>query len=192
MGVEFEVKFRARPEILETLRREIPGQEQIYHMQTTYYDTPSGAFSARYWTLRRRMENGRSICTLKTPAQGLGRREWETECDTIEEALEKLCKLGGPEELLTLAKEGVLPICGAKFTRIAKTVEIGGTAELALDSGVLMGGGKEIPLCEVELEQKTCDQNTCLAYANLLAARYGLTQESLSKFRRAQALYRGE
>ena len=192
MGVEFEVKFRARPEILETLRREIPGQEQIYHMQTTYYDTPSGAFSARYWTLRRRMENGRSICTLKTPAQGLGRREWETECDTIEEALEKLCKLGGPEELLTLAKEGVLPICGAKFTRIAKTVEIGGTAELALDSGVLMGGGKEIPLCEIEVEKKTCSEEACMAFAEKLKSRYGLQLEERSKFKRALDLYRGE
>lgn len=193
MGVEFEVKFQATPEILESLRREIPGQEAVFQMETTYYDTPSGAFSARHCTLRRRFENGRSICTLKTPAKGLGRREWETECNTIEEAIKELCKPEENKELLALTAEGLIPVCGAKFTRVAKTVELGnGTAELALDQGVLMGGGRQIPLCEVEVEQKTCGEKECLAYAGVLAARYGLKQESKSKFFRAQALYKGE
>lgn len=193
MGVEFEVKFRATPEILEQLRRDIPGQEEQYQMETTYYDTPSGAFSARNCTLRRRMENGRSVCTLKTPARGLGRKEWEAECDTIEKALEELCKPDENKELLTLAEEGLIPVCGAKFTRIAKTVNIGdGTAELALDRGILMGGGKELPLCEVEVEKKTCREMECLAYAGFLVTRYGLKREEQSKFRRALALYKGE
>ena len=193
MGVEFEVKFRATPEVLEKLRKEIPGQEEIYQMETTYYDTPTGAFSAHYCTLRRRMENNRSVCTLKAPARGYGRREWETDCDSIEMAFKELCKLDVPEELLALAKEGLVPVCGAKFTRIAKTVELDtGTAELALDRGILMGGGKEIPLCEVEIERKTCSEEACVAYATLLAQRYGLEQETLSKFRRAQMLAKGE
>lgn len=193
MGIEFEIKFRATKEVQEQLRREISGQEKIYQMQTTYYDTPTGAFSEKYCTLRRRMENDKSICTLKAPAQGMGRREWETQCDTIEGALEKLCKLGGSEEILTLAEEGLVPICGARFTRVAKTIPVGaGTVELALDMGILTGGGKEIPLCEVEVEQKTCSQKDCVAFAQLLAARYGLEREEKSKFRRALALYRGE
>lgn len=193
MGVEFEVKFRATQEVIETLRRELPGREERYQMQTTYYDTPSGAFSQRHCTLRRRMENGRNVCTLKTPAQGLGRSEWELECDSIEEAVKELCKLEGNRELLSLAAEGLRPVCGAKFTRIAKTVELeSGTVELALDQGVLMGGGKEIPLCEIELEKKTCTETDCLAYASFLSASYGLKQEKKSKFRRALALYKGE
>ncbi len=193
MGVEFEVKFRATPEILEKLCKEIPGQEEIYQMETTYYDTPTGAFSANHCTLRRRMENDRSVCTLKAPAQGYGRREWETDCDSIEEAIEMLCKLGVSDELLAPAKEGLVPVCGAKFTRIAKTVELDtGTAELALDSGILMGGGKEIPLCEIEIERKTCSEETCVAYAAFLAQHYGLEQEPDSKFRRAQMLAKGE
>lgn len=193
MGVEFEVKFRATPEVLEKLRKEIPGQEEHYQMETTYYDTPTGAFSARHCTLRRRMENSRSVCTLKAPAQGHGRREWEVDCDTMEEAIEKLCKLDVPEELLTPAKEGLISVCGARFTRIAKTVELAdGTVELALDKGVLMGGGKEIPLCEVEAERKTCSEEACVAYASLLAQRYALKQEPDSKFHRAQMLAKGE
>lgn len=193
MGIEFEVKFQATKEILETLRREIQGEETLYQMQTTYYDTPTDGFSKQKCTLRRRMENDRSICTLKTPAKGMGRREWETQCDSIEEGIEKLCKLGGPEEYLRLAKEGLIPVCGARFTRVAKVVNLAdGTAELALDTGILTGGGRQIPLCEVEVERKTCSENACLAFAGLLAAKYGLKQETRSKFRRAQALYKGE
>lgn len=193
MGIEFEIKFRATEEVQEKLRREISGQEQLYQMQTTYYDTPTGAFSEKYCTLRRRMENDKSICTLKAPAQGMGRREWEVESETIEGAIKKLCKLDVSKELLALAEEGLVPICGARFARIAKTISVGdGTAELALDFGILTGGGKEIPLCEVEVEQKTCSQKDCVAFAQLLAARYGLEREDRSKFRRALALYRGE
>ena len=193
MGIEFELKFRATEDVQESIRSQIPGEEKIYQMQTTYYDTPTGAFSQRHCTLRRRMENDVSICTLKAPAQGMGRREWEVECNAIEGALEKLCKLGAPEELIALAGEGLIPICGARFTRIAKTVAVGdGAAELALDKGILMGGGKEIALCEVEVEQKTCSQKDCMAFAQLLSARYGLVREEQSKFRRALALYKGE
>ena len=57
MGIELEVKFRATEELLEKIRSRAPGQEQIYRMQTTYYDTPSGAYAAKKCTLRRRLEN---------------------------------------------------------------------------------------------------------------------------------------
>ena len=193
MGVEFEVKFRATPEILAQIRKEISGEEEQYQMETTYYDTPAGTFSAHRCTLRRRMENDRSVCTLKAPAQGYGRREWEVDCDSVEQAIEKLCKLGVSEELLAPAKEGLIPVCGARFTRIAKTVTLDdGTAELALDQGILMGGGKQIPLCEIEVERKTCGEDACVIYAAFLSKHYQLEQEPESKFRRAQLLAKGE
>lgn len=193
MGIEFELKYRANEKALSALRQSIPGEELLYQMQTTYYDTPGGGFSARKWTLRRRMENDKSICTLKLPADKNSRREIEVCCDRIEDAILELCKLGGPEELPALAAEGLLPICGARFTRVAKTVAFADAVlELALDSGVLTGGGREIPLWEMEVELKSGSRAACTAYAQLLAAKYGLEPESHSKFRRALALYKGE
>lgn len=193
MAIEFEVKFRGTPEILEQLRTQLPGEEKVIQMQTTYYDTPTNAFAHRHCTLRCRRENEKSVCTLKAPAQGYGRREWEAECSGIEDGLKKLCKLKIPSDLLSLAREGLVPVCGAAFTRVAKLLQLkDGTAELALDQGVLMGGGKEIPLCEIELERKTCSDQACVAYAACLAERYGLVREEESKFRRAQALSKGE
>ena len=193
MGIEFELKYRANGQQHVAIRQVFAGEEKIYQMHTTYYDTPAGSFSDRKCTLRRRMENAVSVCTLKTPADGYGRREWEVVGDSIEEAIEKLCKLGAPEDVLSLAKEGLLPICGARFTRIAKTLTCGqSVVELALDEGFLTGGDKQTPLCEVEVELKEGTQEDCLAFARHLAERFGLQPESDSKFRRALALYKGE
>lgn len=193
MGIEFELKFRAAPEQQAAIRQQIPGQEQQYVMATTYYDTPSGAMSKRMYTLRQRMENDRSVCTLKTPADGCGRREFEVDSPSIEEALPTLCKLSGIPELPGLLHEGLTPVCGAAFTRIAKTVELRDcTVELALDTGILTGGNKELPLCEVEVELKTGSREAATAYGMQLAAAYGLVPEKRSKFRRAQLLTKGE
>lgn len=192
MGVEFEVKFRATREQLEAIRNGEPGAERWYAMATTYYDTPRGDLAERFFTLRRRRENDRSVCTLKTPEQGLGRREFELDCDNIKEALPELCKLSGMPELEELADK-LVSVCGADFNRIAKTVELSDcTVELALDLGILTGGGKEEYLCEVEAELKDGSREAMLDYARYLAKTYGLVQEKNSKFRRAQLLAKGE
>jgi len=193
MGIEFELKYQATDESLQRMRRDLPGQEQLYQMQTTYYDTPSGAFSARHWTLRRRMENDESVCTLKTPAQGAGRREWEVRCNSIQPALLELCKLGAPAEILSLAEEGLLPICGAQFQRVAKTLSFGGSVlEVALDQGILTGGNRSTPLAEMEVELKSGEESACIGFAHQLANLYSLQPQPHSKFRRALALYKGE
>lgn len=193
MGIEFEIKFRATPERLTEIRRAVAGEEQRFAMETTYYDTREGALSARRYTLRRRMENDVSVCTLKTPGGALGRGEYEIRCGNIESAIPELCKLSGITELTSLTAEGVVPVCGARFTRVAKRLELSDcTVELALDEGVLSGGSREIPLCEVEVELKTGSRTGVAAYAMALAATYGLELETRSKFRRALALAKGE
>ena len=193
MGIEYELKFRATPQILEQIRKAVPGQEQKISMETTYYDTRENSLSGRKYTLRRRMENEQSVCTLKTPAGNLGRRELEILCDSIDTALPELCKLSGIADLAAITAQGVIPVCGARFTRIAKTLVLEGcTVELALDQGVLTGGGREIPLCEVEVELKEGSREAAAAYAGALVVRFGLKAEHSSKFRRAQKLARGE
>lgn len=193
MAIEYELKFRATADAQAAIRQAVQGPELLYQMQTTYYDTPSGALSARKYTLRRRMENDTSVCTLKAPAQGHGRGEWETQCDDIETAIPVLCQLGAPADLMELTAEGITQVCGARFTRIAKTLVFeDGVLELALDRGVLTGGGKEIPLCEVEVELKAGAPALAEQYAKYLAQKFGLAPERGSKFRRALALSKGE
>lgn len=192
MATEYEWKFQANPEILSAIGAAFSETPVKFSMETTYYDTPTGALSARHYTLRRRFENGESVCTLKTPA-GNARSEFEVRCEAIEEAIPQFPGMGCPEDFAGLVLSGVMPICGAKFTRFAKTIVMPEcTVELALDEGILAGGGKEIPLCEVEVELKDGDIRFCDLFAKTLAARFGLTQENKSKFRRALDLYRGE
>ena len=193
MGIEFEIKFRATAQQQLALRAAYPGDEQIIAMETTYYDAPDGALAARWYTLRRRMENSLSVCTLKTPVDDYGRGEFEVNCNSIEDAIPELCKLSGIVELPTLLVEGIVPVCGAKFIRIAKTLTLeGASVELALDTGILSGGGQEIPLCEIEVELKSGSREAALLFARQIAAKYGLIPERKSKFRRALALAKGE
>lgn len=190
MATEFELKYRATEETIAAINTACKEPPAQYRMQTTYYDTPSHSLSSHHITLRRRMENDISICTLKAPAD-LGRLEFELECDNIEEAIPKLCKLSGIDP--TLLAEGVAPVCGARFTRLARTINLpDATVELALDKGVLLGGGKELPLCEVEVELKAGAPSAAVAYAGQLALAYGLQPEKKSKFARAMALAKGE
>ena len=189
MGAEYELKFRADRETLQSIYTTFPARWQTIRMETTYYDTPDRALSARRWTLRRRMENTVSICTLKTPGEGAERKEWEVACEDVKAAIPELCKLGGPLELMALSKNGLIPACGARFTRRAGMFTLRDCAfELALDEGVLCAGEKEIPLCELEAEHKSGDRSAMEAYATELAALYGLQAEPLSKFARALAL----
>jgi len=188
MGREFELKFRATPEQQEAIAA-LYGDFSTITMETAYYDTPGGDLSARYITLRRRLENGSAVCTVKTQLEGLGRGEWETQKEQIEDAIPVLCKLGCAEDLVSLTAPGLVQVCGARFTRRCKTIDLEGcTVELALDRGVLLGGGKEVPLCEVEVELKSGEEADALLFARLLAARFELIQEKRSKFRRALSL----
>lgn len=191
MGREFELKYSCSQAQFEALKAAYPNWTTI-EMETTYFDTFDGRMGNLRWTLRRRMENNRSVCTLKTPAPDGSRCEWEVACGSIMGAIPMLCKAGAPMELMALSISGLAPVCGAKFTRLALTLEIpGATVELALDQGKLLGGGKELPLREVEVELKAGSDNAAVAFARELAEQYQLTPEKRSKYQRALSLARG-
>ena len=169
MGMEFELKYKATEQAHRTILAQFPGDWQTIAMETTYYDTPNADLSALHYTLRRRFENGVSVCTVKTPLSGAGRGEWEVNCDAIEEAIEKLCKLGAPENLVSLTQKGLIPVCGAKFTRQA--LALGNT--------------------QGEVELKAGTPGFAAGFAQQLAEQYDLQPEAKSKFQRAKALQEG-
>lgn len=193
MATEFELKYAATATQLDGIRAAVPGEYHSIAMETTYYDTPGRALSARKWTLRRRLENGVSVCTLKTPAGGLGRHEWEVEQDSIQTAIPELCKLSNLDDLAEMTGGGVSPVCGARFTRLACQVNIeNAVVELALDEGILFGSGRELAFAEVEVELKSGAEEAACRFAEDLAARFHLIPEEKSKFRRALDLAQGE
>ena len=188
MGREFELKFRTDAEVFEKIQMKYQDFTKI-SMETTYYDTFDLKLAFHHWTLRRRMENGVSVCTFKRPHKDGGRGEWEVEADSIMEGVMKLCQAGADWELMRATAGGLMETCGARFTRLAKQIEVpGGKVELALDQGVLIGKGKELPFWEVEVELKEGADEVASDFAKALAEEFRLTAEPRSKFVRAMAL----
>ena len=188
MAQEFEVKYASTQKAMERLEEDF-GPFQSITMETAYYDNPQGDFGAKKWALRRRLENGVGICTLKTPGAGLLRGEWEVTCPEIAQAIPALVALGAPRELEAMAAQGLTLCCGAQFIRQVRVISWGESRlELALDEGMLTGGGETEPLCEVEAELKEGRQEDALAFGAHLAAAYGLQPETGSKQARALAL----
>ena len=188
MGREFELKFRSDTDKIALIKEKY-GSFTTISMETTYYDTPDRKLSERRCTLRRRMENEISVCTYKCPHKDGGRGEWEVEAANITEGVTKLCEAGANKELLYAAAAGLVEVCGARFARLAAPLEVpGATVELALDQGVLIGNGKELPFAEVEVELKEGTDEAAIAFAQKLAEEFGLVPEGKSKFARAMAL----
>lgn len=189
MGLEFELKYAATTAALRAIAQQFGGFSPI-SMETTYYDTANLAFSAQKMTLRRRFENGCSVCTLKTPAASCGRGEWEVYGDWSEATVAALFSAA---EVTPVAFDSLKQVCGARFTRLAKQIVLPDcTVELALDEGILFGGGLECPLCEMEVELKSGSQEALCRWATALATEYALCEEHRSKFKRALALAKGE
>lgn len=188
MGREFELKYQATPEIIAEIRGKF-GDFTPISMETTYYDTEDFSLRKRKWTLRQRLENCRAVCTVKTPLPDGSRGEWEVESPDLAAGAARLRAMGAPGEILDYINRGVAPFCGARFTRLAKTVDLpGGTVELALDQGVLLGGGREQPFAEVEVELKDGEDAVALDFAKALATEFGLKEQTKSKLARAMAL----
>ena len=192
MGREFELKYTAEAAAQEAIGAKF-GPWQEIRMETVYFDTPDGRLSQAEMTLRLRRENDTVVCTLKTPLPDGSRGEWECVAAEITDGIEKLLQLGAPQLLAQLTAGGVIPRCGAKFTRLAAQVATAdGMAELALDSGILLGNGRQLPLREVEIELKDGSDAAAEALARQLADTYGLQPQPKSKFCRAMELANGE
>lgn len=190
MGMELELKYAAGEAALARLTAlDLPWQET--DMASAYYDTADRVLGARRWTLRLRRENGVPVLCCKIPGETVRgvptRGEWEWRGDAIRDGIPALVARGAPAALAELTEgKPLVAVCGARFTRLAAKVRLPeAVLELAVDRGVLTGGGRRIPLWEVELEHKSGDPEATIAYARSLAEEYSLTEEHRSKYRRA-------
>ena len=188
MGRELELKFAASSETLDAMEEKYAPLTPIT-MHTRYFDTPHQAFRGRRWTLRLRLENGRPICTLKTRLSDGSRGEYETESGDMVSAIPALLEQGAPAELEELAREGLEEVCGARFTRLARIIDVpGGQVELALDRGEFTGGGRTLPFTEAEAELKAGPDEVLARFGRALAEEFSLREEPRSKIQRAMAL----
>lgn len=203
MATEIEMKLSVPDE--ETLEQVLSDPEilqyakddyEIRRMKSTYYDTPDNQFHQRKWTLRLRDEGGHPVAALKTAntsddAGFFTRNEWQCVVDNIDDAIPMLIDQGAPKELKTLVRNhGLVPCCGAEFDRksVCLYMNDGVRIEIAGDRGVLFGGGREMPICELELELLYGDAGSLPPLCNQLVGDYNLTEERRSKYVRARSL----
>ena len=167
-------------------------EAETFCMEATYYDDIPGNLAQRHMTLRLRRENSKSICTFKAPAgEGFARLEVECEADTVEQGVQTLLAQGSlpfPAAAL-LSRMMLLPTCGARFTRVAKTLAQGDFAcILSYDRGELFAGERTEPIAECEAELVSGTAAQLEAFFLPLAEKYGLPVCHRSKHARAKAL----
>lgn len=206
MALEAEIKLRIPQErvadrLLEDarVRAALKTPFESAHLDAVYYDMPDGALSKRRLSLRMRKENGVSVVCVKGPGRsdaGEGvfcREEWQAKADTIEQAVPMLIEAGAPGELQTLIDpKRMEERCRISFNRRSAILYLpdGVRADMAVDKGVIIAGGKEQPLLEMELELLFGDMQAVIDFAQALKKDYSLEREYVSKYERALRLIR--
>ena len=181
----------------EKLSPYIRGSKDIA-MHATYYDTVNGDVLALRGGLRRREENGLSVCSLKLEVEvsdgKATREEYEVACDDIRQALELLPEAGAPRDVCEMLAGKELKVnCETGFDRRAFSLAVGAQgaadafeAELAFDEGVLRRDGREQDFREMELTDGSLDAFN--AFALDIQDPAHLTPQPLSKLARAMSV----
>jgi inorganic triphosphatase YgiF len=196
MSHEVELKFDLAAEDVAALRAcpSLAGEPaRAGRVDTCYFDSKDGAVRRAGYSLRVRRAGGRHVQTVKhKPASAAGlfvRREWE--CEVAGPGLDREALAKTPlGRLLDAAGAGPLVRqVRSQFRRTSWLVtHKGSRVEVVLDEGIVAGGGKEAPLCELELELKAGKPRALFALAQEIGAAVPLRLGVLSKAERGYAL----
>lgn len=191
MGKEIELKYvpcgtLSKEEVFDLpYIRENAGEKRRLEMATEYLDTEDSLASSLGITLRRRLEDGKSIFYAKQSRKRSGalseRGEWSVKTDDFSSAMELLSKVGAPcdafigKELLTVAR--------VSFVRYEATVNIGALSFiLSYDEGSF---NDKTPFSELELELLDGELAELLFIGDKIKRDLDLTDEPRSKYARA-------
>ncbi|ERP89973.1 hypothetical protein Q666_13750 [Marinobacter sp. ES-1] len=188
MATELEIKLTlsepAQAKALEwLLARPEASKGPCKALINRYYDTPNAALNGAQAALRVRQAGDRFIQTLKTRGEfveGAHRREeweWELSDPELDLSLLEQTPLHGQVDLqaLELAFE-------TNFQRQVVMLESGASViEVAVDSGEILGGGRSLPLHEVEFELKAGEPGELMYWAQALASEVPVFLNLVSK-----------
>ncbi|WP_119681220.1 CYTH and CHAD domain-containing protein [Indioceanicola profundi] len=199
-GQEIELKLKVDPADFSKLRDaplpgQVPEQQPVKTLESTYFDTPDVRLHALGWSLRVRKSGRNLVQTLKSPGTATGgvvaRGEWECPVSTPHPDLAALPDQSVLAELGPLDPAELKPLFTTKVKRtirIAKPSD-GTEIEIALDQGeVVTPEGRTLPLNEAELEMKSGDPASIYDLALALNEAAPLRVELQSKAERGYAL----
>jgi len=172
-------------------------REKVY-MKASYFDTDDYILSKNDIAFRVRMEGARIVASLKwngSSVEGLHTRE-EINVPVNDEA----CFIAPDPEIFKEAEMGrdMIALVGGKplhslletrFLRSRVRIDTGKSiCEIAIDEGEIVTDFGNLPICELEIELFTGDQEEVQKLGDMLAAKYSLIPEDRSKYARGLKL----
>jgi triphosphatase len=201
--MEIEAKFRVVNRAIFTSLRQLttlgpfylvhaPGTEQQHNI---YFDTADRRLTANRTTLRVRDLGSRRIATVKrslsTQAGIHTREEWEVELDAGEHPADWPASAARDRALAALGGAAIFPLLTIRTRRQYSYAIVSDTqvAEISLDEGAIVAGGRTLGFRELEVELQAEGTRADLdALIDQLQARFALIPESRGKKKRGLAL----
>lgn len=172
-------------------------RERVY-MKAAYFDTEDSILSKNDIAFRVRMEGARIVASLKwkgASVDGLHTRE-EINVPVKDEACfilpdPEIFKESdiGREMIDLIAGKPLHSLLETRFLRSRMRVDTGKSiCEVAIDEGEIVTDFGSLPICELEIELFSGDQEDVLRMGKALAEKYQLTAENRSKYARGLKL----
>ncbi len=202
MSTELELRLAVPAASVDAVAAHVqalPGAHTV-PLRATYFDTATSALGRAGWGLRLRWEGEAGwVQTIKGPllADGLSRPEHNAPRGTAPglPPLDLYAHDALPEAaaVLRALNEPLQAQFGTEIERLRARAFLGDAqVELALDRGLLLGGGASASVCELELEWLAGPLAPLWDEAERLVQAHGLVLEPRSKAARGHALARGE
>ena len=172
-------------------------REKVY-MKAAYFDTDDYILSKNDIAFRVRMEGTRMVASLKWKGsndEGLHKRE-EINVPVNEE----ICFIEPDPEIFKESEIGqdmikliqgkpLHSILETKFLRSRMRIDTGiSICEVAIDEGEIVTDFGNLPICELEIELFSGEQEDVRKIGEALAEKYQLTAENMSKYARGWKL----
>ncbi|MEX0921243.1 MAG: CYTH and CHAD domain-containing protein [Rhodovibrionaceae bacterium] len=205
MNDEIELKLSLAPEHLERLRRNpllrslAQGRSKRQELVSTYFDTPDFKLKSRGQALRIRQIGERRVQTLKAKQNGAqpgvsmahSHREFENDVDGEQPRLDLIdddvlrAELEQPQ-----LRDALTPVFTTQIDRRALALHLADSdIELAIDFGEIRANGRNLPICEAELELKSGRPSRLYELALLLCDKIPFRIEQQTKAARGYGLY---
>lgn len=188
MAEELEIKLSLEPGGLVDALSWLQAQPEAQSggkksLVNCYYDTPNAELNHQQAALRVRQVGDQHIQTLKTRGEFVNgahrREEWEWPLSGSSLSLDVLADTPLGEGII-LAR--LTPVFETNFTRQVVMLDDGDALiECAVDDGVIVAGGREKPLHEVEFELVSGNPGRLLVWAERLAQQCPVFLNLISK-----------
>ncbi|MCR5482591.1 MAG: CYTH domain-containing protein [Clostridia bacterium] len=204
--MEIELKYSIRDKETADLIWEddyLSGMEEkesreALYMKASYFDTPDAVLRSRDIAFRVRMEGEKIVATMKWNGKSEGALHTREEINVPVD--DEACLISPDLSVFKESSIGqeVMGIVGEKslestmevgFLRRRFRIDTGNCIiEISIDNGEIVTDNGSCPICEVELEFFSGDEDELMVVGEKLAQRYDLVPEKVSKYARGLEL----